>query len=736
MKQLAATQAKPLVSKFWTKLPNQQRQQIRTQLFQATLAEEHSLVRHSASRIISAIAKVDLDDGEWAELPGLLHQAATSAKASDRVVGTYVLFAILEVMGEGFADKFKELFKLFNNTIKDPESLEVRVNTVLAVSKMALVVDAEEDQHSVKQFQVLLPQIVKVLQDTIDNGNEEQTMIVFEVFNTLLTAEYQLMSKHFNDLIVFMNTIASNKELPDDTRTQAISFLMQAVMYRRLRVQGAKMGEPLTKSMLEIITELDDESPDADEITPARSALGVIDTLAQSLPANQVLVPLLQALPAFSKSPDPKYRRAGILALGQAVEGAPDFLSTQMSQILPVLYTLLEDQDVGVRRGALQTTARLADDLPDQVTKEHEKLMPLLMKNMNAAMSAYKGEDEGPALDIMRSGASAIDSVVDGMEAEAAVRYLGQVAPLMQKLFEHPDFKVKALAAGALGSLASTVEAPFLPYLNDSMHAMQEYITKKESEEELDLRAACTDSMGEMAVAVGPADFKDYVTPLMQASEEALKLDHSRLKESTYILWGSLAKVYEEAFEPFLSGVVKGLFECIDQEEADFEVELGEQAKDLLGKEVTIAGRKVKVAAAEDSDGEEIEDVDVEGIEDDSDWGDLATVTPIAMEKEIAIEVIGDVVGNTKGSYLPYFEDTIKKLLPMVEHNYENVRKATLSTLHRAYAALYEISEEKGQIEKWQPGLPLQVQLTSELNKLGELIMTATLNVWPEEDDP
>jgi importin-4 len=739
LKQLASTQARPLVSKLWTKIPAEQRKSARTQLFQATLAEEASLPRHSAARLISAIAKVDLKDEDWQELPGALHQAATSSKASDRAVGVYVLYSILDTMGDGFADKFKDLFKLFSQTIKDPESLEVRVNTVLAVSKMAIVLDAEDDQQSVKAFQSIFPSMVTVLKDAISEGKEDQTMLVFEVFNTLLTAEYQLMSKHFTDLVVFMNEIASNKELPDDTRTQAISFLMQCIMYRRLRVQGAKMGEPLTKSMLEIVAELEDISVDADDITPARSALGVIDTLAQALPANQVMVPLLEALPRYSGSQDAKYRRAGILALGMAVEGAPDFLSTQIDQVMPILLHLLEDSEVSVRQAALQTTARLADDLPEHATREHAKLVPLLVKNLTAAMDAYKGEDEGPAVDIMKSGTSAIDSVVDGMDAEVAEGYLSSLVPILQKLFKHPDPKIKALAAGALGSLASTVKEPFLPYLSASMQAMQEFITKKENDEELDLRAACTDAMGEMAVAVGAADFKNYVQPLMQASEEALKLDHSTLKESTYILWGSLAKVYEDDFSPFLGGVVKGLFDCIDQDEGDLEVELGQHAQDLLGKEVTIAGRKVKVAAADsdDEDEDDIEDVMLDGDDDDdSDWGDLATVTPIAVEKEIAIEVIGDVVGNTKTAYLPYFEKTIEKLLPLVEHTYENVRKAALCTLHRAYAALWEVSEEAGQMEKWQPGLPLKVEPTTELKKLGEVIMAATLNVWPEEDDP
>lgn len=737
LKQLAATQARPLVAKHWVKLSDGQRKSARTQLFQATMAEKHSLARHSSSRLVSTIAKVDLDDGEWAELPGLLQQAATSSNAEERAVGVYLLYSLLETMGDGFSDKFKALFELFSHTMKDPESLEVRVNTLLAVSKMAMVIDAEEDQASVKAFQNLFPSMVQVLQDTISTGKEEQTMLAFEVFNTLLTSEYQLLQKHFHDLVELMNQIGTDKQFSDETRTQAISFLMQCVIYRRLRVQGMKMGEPLTKSMMAVVAEIEDINDD-DEITPGRSALGLIDSMAQNLPAQQVIAPLLDLLPQYAGSNDAAHRRAGIMALGYAVEGAPDFISTQLPRITPVLFRLLEDADVSVRQAALQTAARLADDLPTDVTKEHEKLMPLLAQNLTAAMQQFKGEEEGPAVDIMRSAVSAIDSVVDGMEGHDAVQYLGKLAPLLQKLLQHPDFKIKGLAAGALGSLASTVEEPFKPYLSGSMQAMQGYITKKENEEELDLRASCTDAMGEMAVAVGPGDFKNYVQPLMQASEEALKLDHSRLKESTYILWGSLAKVYEEDFAPFLGGVVNGLFDCIDQEEGDLEVQLGDSAKDLLGKEVTIAGRKVKVADAIDDDDDADDDDDIEDIDlddDDSDWNDLTTVTPLALEKEIAIEVIGDVVGNTKTAYMPYFEKTIQKLLPLVDHSYENVRKAVFSTLHRAYAALYEVQEESGAQPKWEPGLPLKVKPVAELQKLGELVMTATLNTWADEED-
>lgn len=739
LKQLAASQARPLVSKQWPKIPAEQRQHARTQLLQATTSEVNTLVRHSSSRLVGAIAKVDLEDGEWPELPGFLQQAATSLQKEERAVGVYLLFSILETMGEGFSAKFKDLFTLFSRTIRDPESFEVKINTMLALSKMAMVIDSEEDQAYVKAFQAIFPSMVTVLKEAIDMNEEERIMQAFEVFQTLLGCDYQLMSKHFQDLVVFMNQIAANKDLTEETRVQAISFLMQCVQYRRLRIQGMKMGEDLTLSMLQVVTELGDSSVDDDDITPARSALALIDSMAQQLPASQVIVPLLKVLRQYSESPEPSYRRAGILALGMCVEGAPDFVGTQVPEIMPFLLRLLEDPEFQVRQAALHSTARLADDVPEDFTKAHEKLMPLLFKNMTAAMSAFNGETSGPNIDLMKSACSAIDAVVDGMGEEDANLYLDKLAPLLQQLFKHPDLKVKALAASALGSLASTVEETFLPYLDDSMHAMQEYATKKESEEELELRACITDAMGEMAVAVGPEKFQGYVRPLMQASEEALNLDHSRLKESTYILWGSLAKVYEEEFSPFLGGVVKGLFACLDQEETDLEVELGDDAKDLLGKEVTIAGRKVKVAAAaaaEDDDEQEdgdIEDVEIDGDEDD--WDDLTTVGPIALEKEIAIEVLGDVISNTKSAYLPYFEKTIEVIMPLCEHAYEAIRKATISTLHRAYAALWDVSIEAGQMENWKAGLPLQVQPSAELTKYGEVLMTATLQVWEDEDD-
>jgi hypothetical protein len=78
--------------------------------------------------------------------------------------------------------------------------------------------------------------------------------------------------------------------------------------------------------MLQVATEVSNSSMNDDEIILAHSALALIDSMAQQLPASQVIVPLLKVLRQYSESPKPNDRRAEILGLGMGVEGTTDFL--------------------------------------------------------------------------------------------------------------------------------------------------------------------------------------------------------------------------------------------------------------------------------------------------------------------------------------------------------------------------------------------------------------------------
>jgi hypothetical protein len=736
IRQQAAVEANRLVDKHWAAQPADQKPAIRQKLLESTMTEKQSLVRHLSARVIAAIAKIDLADGEWADLPGLLAQAATSSDVSHREVGIYILFSLLDVAGDAFEDKVPSLFALFATTIKDPESAEVRANTMLCMSRVAMLIHPEEDPENLARFVALFPDMVNVLKAAIDEDNEERTMQAFEVFQTLLGLEGALLNKHFKELLNFMIEIASNKSISDDSRNQALSFLMQAARFRKMKIQGIKgMGETLTTQCMLIATEIDDDDDEEDEVNPHRSALGLLDLLASSLPPRQVIVPLLANLSDYVNDERPQYRQAGILSLGMCVEGAPDFIGTQLVLLMPTVMKLLQDPVVGVRHAALNGVARLADDLSEDLAKYHIELIPVLLKNLEAASGPSSNDTESRKnLEILKAACGALDSVTEGLDKETMTGYLkGLVLPL-GRLLSHSELTVRSSAAGALGSIASAAENEFLPYFEPTIKALSEFVTIKDSQDELDLRATACDAIGSMATAVGPEEFQPYLQPLMQASEEALHLGHPRLRETSYILWSTFAKVYEEKFTPYLEGVVKGLMESLEQEESDLDVELGAEAQDLLGQEVVIAGKKVKVVAATDDN--EIEDIDGMEDDDEDDWDDLGGISAVAFEKEIAIEVLGDVLSHTRNNFVPYFKKTIETVMGLVEHHYEGVRKTAVGTLWRAYACLWALMEDHTG-KKWTPGLPISTgsEPSGEVLQLGEVVSAATLSLWEDEVD-
>ena len=734
IRQLAGTQARSLVPKHWKKFTADQRAQLHHKLLQDTLNENDAVVRHASARVISAIAKIDFQDGEWLDLIDLLSNAAANAKPVQKNVAVYILFALLDTSGDLFMHKFSELLKVFGRTINAKDK-ELRINTMLALSKMAMALDADNDNESLEVFQQLTKPMYAVLVDAVDTQDEDRVTQAFEVLQTLLGCDSRLLNKSFPELVQLVTSIAGEKRINDESRTQALSFLIQCVRYRKMKMQGMKVGEQITLKCLEIVTELGNASIDDNELTPAQSALALLDTLASSLPASQVVVPLLHALGPYVHSHDPQRRRAGITALGMCVEGAPDFVATQLQDILRLIYILLDDPEVVVRQATLRAVGKLADDLADDMGKEHKTLIPAVMKCLDFAMSPSGGQDNDMRMESIKATCNAIDSLVEGFEPEDVTQYLPDLVPRLGRLFSHPDVKTKAAAIGAMGSIAVSAKDAFLPYFEQTMNSLSEFVRLKDSEEDLNLRCATCDAMGNMAMAVGAEPFKPYVRPLMEATEEGMRLGHSRLRETSYIFWSAMAKVYESNFKPYLEGVLKALFNSLDQEETDLEVELGQEAKDLVGQEVTIAGTKVRVASAtnEELDMEDDSDDMADEDDDDDEWDDFTAVTAVALEKEIAVEVVGDIMTHTKKEYLPYLEKTIEVVLPLVAHPYEGTRRTAIATLFRAYAAVWGIQDE--QTEKWKAGLPLQVQSTDELARLAEIIMTSTLAIWQEEQD-
>lgn len=697
----------------------------------ATLKEQNAKCRHSDAHLVAAIATHDFDDGEWPELLPALFTLATSSDVSQREIGSYIMYSTVEANPVIYKDHVKRLLELFGQLIKDPNSADVQINAVMSIGALLVLIegDEEEDEEAVGAVRDLVPLMGIVLKNSVDGGDDEKIQQVFDVLQQFLVFSPAFIGNHLKSLLQFMIDLAANTEADEDVRVQALSFLTQTVHYRRLKIQAMRdMAAQLVVKGMQILTEIGDDESQDDE-TPGHVALSLLDALASELPPRQVLVPLLDEFPKYASSADPALRKAGILALGNCAEGAPDFVNTQLKTILPIVIQLLNDPDDTVRHASLVGLTGLAEEMPDDIAVEHKEIMAALSRNLQAAMIPTQDEQVAKKNgQVIRAVCSAFDSVSNGLKSDVMKEYaLLMIEPIGQ-LFSHPDTRVKIAAAGAFGAIAESLEKEFVPYFEKSMQALGSFVTVTGEDMELQLRSAVLDSIGRIAIAVGAQPFQPYVVDLMRASEENLSLDDDRLKESSFIFWSSLAKVYGREFKPFLPGVFKALINALDGDDEDVVLQLTEEEKAIISSGGSTSSKKLNI---EDLDIDDLEELMDDEDDDDDDWAGMDSE---AEEKEVAVEVLGDVITNACGEeeMQEYLEKAVSIAKDLMEHHHGGVRKAAMGMLWRSYARVWQLTAESTGV-KWQPGFPPAQTPTPLLSKLADLVTQPTLELWQDE---
>ncbi|KAK2589877.1 hypothetical protein QQS21_012441 [Conoideocrella luteorostrata] len=734
IRQLAAVQAHRYAPKHWDKTAQEKKPLARSHLLEGALKESSAPTRHALGRLVAGLIGLDMENGNGEEFLKQVLPLNNSENVISREVGSFILFSMLEENPHHFEDHTDQLLQLFAARIEDPDSKEVRINIVQAVGAILINIEPEEDPKAVKAVQNLIPSMVNILKATVEAEDEESYQTIFDVFHSYLGCDPSFLAVHLRDLLRFMIELGGNKSAEDDARTQALSLLIQCVQYRRMKLQGMKdvAAELMVKAM-QIVAELDADDDDED-MTPARTAISLVNTLASELPPRLVAVPMLEQFPSYATNPEPGYRMSAMLSLGNVAEGAPEFISTQLQPLLPAVINLLCDPDIQVRHAALVGLIHLAEEMADEMSSYHEQIISAVLKNLE---SASQGATDKKNVRIVRCACGALDTFGDGIDTKIMAPYGPSLIGPMVKLLDHEDYGVKSAAASAIGAIASSMDKAFQPFFDGAMKALGRFVMLKESDEAMDLRSATCDSLGRIAISVGPETFQPYVMDLMKASEEALHLDNPRLKETSFILWSNLSKVYGTNFDHFLEGVFKGTFASLELEEE--EIDLPGVDPSQLGEGAIIGGKRVKVKAPNSEEDAIIaaggED-DWEDLDDLANLGDFSAVTAVALEQEIAIDTIGDVISNScSSSHLEtYVEKAIEQIVPFADHTYEGCRKNAISTLWRIYSRVFQVWEEASG-QKWQPGMPPQPTPPESIVKIGEALHKTTMDIWASDSD-
>ncbi|KAK6906100.1 hypothetical protein I203_100082 [Kwoniella mangroviensis CBS 8507] len=716
IRQLAAVELRKRISsgdgRQWKKNPQQLREQIKASLLERLTQEQSAIVRHALSRAVAAIADIELtvNPPQWPTLLPGLYQAAASPTKTHRETAIYVLFAILDTVAESFETQLQSLFKVFSVSLVDPESSEVRVTTLRALAKVAEYIEAG-DKHDVKAFQELIVPMLKVLEQAIKDGDDEGVKHGYDAFETLLIIEAPLVSKHVAELVQFFLGVAGNKEVDDEMRCGALNVLSWVVRYKKSKVQALGLAKHIVEGLLPIGCE--DDPEDVDEDSPSRLAFRTLDNLAQALPPQQVFPVLTQQLQVYMGG-DARMRKSALMAFGVSVEGCSEYIRPHVDQLWPVIEGGLQDDEVIVRKAACIALGCLCEWLAEECATRHSVIVPILF-NLIVDPSTQK------------NACTCLDSYLEIL-GDDIVNYLTLLMERLLVLLENGTIAVKITVTGAIGSAAHAAKEKFVPYFDQTIKRLVPFLHLQASDEESDLRGVATDTIGTIADAVGADVFRPYFEGLMKAAFEALTMDNSRLRESSFIFFGVMAQVFEGEFSQYLPQCVPALIASCQQDESADEFlndgEGGSSNPSALAEAFTTG---VSKDAGEDLGDDEEDETDLAALEQMFSKVNSA----VAIEKEVAADTIGELFSATKSAFMPYVEETVKVLVELLDHYYEGIRKSAVGALFAFIKTMYDLSEPA----EWQPGAHVRVPFHEHVKKIVEMVLPPIFEAWKTEDD-
>lgn len=726
IKQLAAIEARKLVLNHWENVDPQVKAQIRSSVLEFTLQTKNKQVAHNSARVVSTIGEQDLENDQWPDLLNILVAQASSTDVQTKETAVYIIYALLETFCEPLINHAADFLSLFAKSLNDADSLDVRVHSLLALSIVGNYLEeqgGEIDDNLAQQFRELITPMVNVLKAVIEAEDLPNARLLFNAFNDFAFYDAKLVGDNLLLLIKVFTEIALTKDLDDDYRLMALQFLVRVVPLRKSKIISKKMGPELTLAGLKIASgEVDedeelnneDEENENEESTPESLALRLLAELSNELPPSQVITPVFNQLQGLIESANPYERRAGLLSVGVIAAGAPDFITSYLPKLVPVLITGLKDSQPIVKVAALRTISELTGELQNTLAEYHQSLLPLIINITDSATNVM----------IYKYGTYALDGIIEYMDHDAIGQYL---QPLMNKLFEMlqklNSATLKTAVVSAIGSTAFAAGRAFIPYFDDSLKFLEPLIQMSESTEglsetDIELKASTFENISTMARAVGAESFAKFAEPLINSAYTCINSDSARLRESGFTFIGNMAKVYGADFGAFLPKLIPAIVKCLNQDELKF------NAEDLENE--VAAEEAAAAAAADEADEAEGDDFGADDIDDK-----FGIHTGITMEKEIAAIALGELASATKNQFTQYVQEVVQVLLDQVENSF-SIGTIALSTLWKIATALYQNNVN---LEKFPVGAVSDSYVPEEILSIIKVVREKSIGMLVEEYD-
>jgi importin-4 len=165
-----------------------------------------------------------------------------------------------------------------------------------------------------------------------------------------------------------------------------------------------------------------------------------------------------------------------------------------------------------------------------------------------------------------KSACTALDALLEIL-GDSIDQYLNLIMERLAGLLETAPIAIKGSITGAIGSAAHASKEKFLPYFQPTMQRLEQFLVLTGEGEEQELRGTCMDTVGTFAEAVGADAFRPFFPELMKQAYGGMQMGSARLRETSFLFFAVMARVFGEEFAPYLGDVVPALITSCKQDE-------------------------------------------------------------------------------------------------------------------------------------------------------------------------
>ncbi|KAJ3007135.1 hypothetical protein NUW54_g3664 [Trametes sanguinea] len=341
------------------------------------LASTAGKVGTVAAQVVSAIAAVELPQGQWMDVITILLGFVSEQSSSNLRVAT------LQAIGficEALQNK-PEILSMRSNEIltavihgarKDESSPDVQLAAIQALYNSLEFVRDNFEREGERNY------IMQVVCEATQSPSVPVQVGAFECLVKIMSLYYDKMS-YYMERALFGLTVMGMKHSEPEIALQAIEFwstvceleselaweASEANEYGEVPENEskffAKIAMPeIVPVLLDLLTH-QDEDADEDEWDVSKAAATCLGLLAQAVQDN-IVAAVIPFIEANIRAQDWHLREAAVMTFGSILDGPdPNVLTPLVNQALPILIDMMADTNVNVKDTVAWTLGRICD---------------------------------------------------------------------------------------------------------------------------------------------------------------------------------------------------------------------------------------------------------------------------------------------------------------------------------------------------------------------------------------